>query len=578
MKKWIRLPGLLIFIVVVGLIALFWFVFADMLVKKGIEAGGSRAVGAKVELADADISLFPLGLDLTGLQVTNPDELMRNIVEIDHIHVSLETAYLLQRKIVSDEMLVDGVRLDTPRKVSGRLPDRPEPKKPEKDKDKKEGRLIELPKLSVSSVDDILKQEKLKTVEEVERFRSDIKAEREKYEALLKTLPDKQKLAGYQDRIKNLKGSKSLGSLFGAANEVSAVKKDIENDINQLKNVKGDLQGKVAEYQNRLVRLKDLPMEDFQRLKEKYSLSSQGLGNMALLLFGPQYGEWISKGISLYEKARPYLTKSNAGPEKVEEAAPVRGKGIDIKFREYEPIPDFLARIARVSLLLDVGDLKGEIRDIASDQTIYGKPVSFLFSGRKLKMINEVSFQGSLDRTAVNQAVDTVSGRFTGYRISDAVLSKDSGFPITLKNASADISLDLQIRNQQIESKVVSRLDSVVFSTGDTGENDLLRSAIRDALAGISQFQIKAGLTGTLEKNDVKVESDIDKVMGNAVKNAVTKQAKVFEDKLKQQLTEKTGGLLSGLDSSIGDFQFMDKELAERLKFGDGLLGDMKLF
>jgi hypothetical protein len=140
------------------------------------------------------------------------------------------------------------------------------------------------------------------------------------------------------------------------------------------------------------------------------------------------------------------------------------------------------------------------------------------------------------------------------------------------------MSLDLQIRNQQIESKVVSNVNSVVFSTGDTGENDLLRSAIRDALAGISGFQIKAGLTGTLEKNDVKVESDIDTVMGNAVKNAVTRQAKVFEEKLKQQLTEKTGGMLSGLDSSIGDFQFVDKELAERLKFGDGLLGDMRLF
>ena len=67
-------------------------------------------------------------------------------------------------------------------------------------------------------------------------------------------------------------------------------------------------------------------------------------------------------------------------------------------------------------------------------------------------------------------------------------------------------------------------------------------------------------------------------VMGKAVKNAVKKQAKIFEQKLKQQITEKTSGMLNGLDSNIAGFGSINKELGDRLNFGDGLLGDTNLF
>ena len=299
---------------------------------------------------------------------------------------------------------------------------------------------------------------------------------------------------------------------------------------------------------------------------------------MALLLFGPQYADWVSKGVSLYETVKPMLSKQESASEEPAAQTPARGKGIDIRFQEHTPIPDVLVRIARVTLLLDAGELKGEIVDIASDQTIYGKPVTFRFAGQKLKAINGVSVQGTIDRTRINQAVDTVTGRIDGYQIADIALSKDSSLPISLERASADIDLDIHIRNQQIASRVTSNLHSVVFDTGKTGEKDLLRAAMQDALEGVSKFQVKAALTGTLEQNDITVESDIDKVMGTAVTKAVAKQVQLFEQKLKEQITQKTNGMLGGLDSSIGDLQFIDKELTDRLKFGDGLLGDTKLF
>ena len=72
MKKWIRWPGLIGFVVVVGIVVALWFLFMDGIVRRTIERGGSTLVGAEVDLARAHVTLIPLGITLSGLQVTDP--------------------------------------------------------------------------------------------------------------------------------------------------------------------------------------------------------------------------------------------------------------------------------------------------------------------------------------------------------------------------------------------------------------------------------------------------------------------------------------------------------------------------
>jgi len=105
----IRWWGLGIFVVLVAAIGLLWLLVVDDLVKAKIEEEGTAAVGAKVELEAADLTLFPTGLTLTRLQVTNPDEPMTNSVEIARLTMNLDGLQLLGRKVIIDEMLVDGV-------------------------------------------------------------------------------------------------------------------------------------------------------------------------------------------------------------------------------------------------------------------------------------------------------------------------------------------------------------------------------------------------------------------------------------------------------------------------------------
>ena len=123
-KGWIRWPGLIAFVVTTLIIAAFWYFLADWLVKKAIETAGTQAVGAKVELAGADLSLLPAGLVLDGLQVTNPDAPLTNAVEITRMGMDLELAQLIRRRVVVNLLQVEGLRFNTQRKTSGALPER----------------------------------------------------------------------------------------------------------------------------------------------------------------------------------------------------------------------------------------------------------------------------------------------------------------------------------------------------------------------------------------------------------------------------------------------------------------------
>ncbi len=119
MTIWIRWWELGVFVMFAAILGGVWILFVDVWVKGLIERAGTEAVGVKVELDGTDLSLFPAGLSLTRLQVTNPKSPMTNAVEVANVTISLDGLNLLRRKVIVEEMALEGVRLDTPRATSG---------------------------------------------------------------------------------------------------------------------------------------------------------------------------------------------------------------------------------------------------------------------------------------------------------------------------------------------------------------------------------------------------------------------------------------------------------------------------
>ena len=580
MKKWIRWQGLGAFVIVVIIVFGFWYLFIDGIVKRVIEKQATQAVGAKVELESADLTLFPAGLHVSHLQLTNPDDPMKNAVEISRINLSLEVAHLLHRKIIIKEVVLDGIQLNTPRKTSGALVSRaPAPPVLKKEQKKGPQEKITLPAFSVPDVTEILKREELVSLKLAKSLQGDIQKAKDTWRMRLNELPNREKFDEYRSRIQQLKKKKKkpFGGLLGAAADIAAIKKNIETDLNRIKQARQDLDRTLTSLKGKYDQAKKAPLKDVARLKKKYSISAQGFANMSGLLFGSRINDWTQKAVTWYERLKPLLEGSAKKQKHGGLDTPMRGKGVYTRFKEKEPLPDFLIRTMSAQLQIEAGDLAGNIKDITNRQDILGIPLTFLFSGEKMKGLTSLNLSGSLDHINASRSKDAVDFTVQGLAVRDIALSKGGQMPITLNNAAVDLELKALIKGDTIAANLISKLDSVHLATGAKDAGGVLMSSIASALSTVSRFTLKADITGTLGEYTATLDSDLDDVLKNAAGKAVGRQAAQLEKDLKKGIFAKVDGPLGQAKESLGGFDGFSGELAQRGNLGNSLMKDLRL-
>jgi len=567
--NWIRWQGLITFVVLLLFVTVAWFLFVDVAVKKIIESKGTKLVKAKVELADADFSIFPLGLSLTGLEVTNPDAPMTNAFQVDHVALSLEGTKLLRRKVVFKEMTLEGVKLNTPRKTSGAIHEK-RSRIPVVSKEPSEKK-VKWPSFKIPDAKEILQKEKLQSLELIASFREDIQKEKEKWQSRLAQLPDKNKLREYQKKIDRLKSGKQRGieEIFGGVNEVLTIQKELSRDLDIIKTAQKELGQNMTSLRKRMAEVKKAPQEDVRRLKEKYSTSPEAMANASRLFFGKKVGNWIDTFLKWHKKLGPITERMKEKKHGREVVKPIRGKGVDVRFKEQEAYPDFLIRIAHVAIEVPAGLVKGQVRNITPDQDILGVPLMYEFEGMNLTGITSLKIDGSLNHVDPSSTKDTANVLIRGYDISDMDLSSDSELPIVLKKATADLEARVIIAGETLKANSLTILQSVNMNIPNEKETSSLIKALTSAISDIKAFNLKAEISGTIQAYDLKLSSDLDSMLKDAVKKQVKAQAVQFEKRLQSVIQEKVGGAMADLETSIGGLGSIGNELTTRSHFGN---------
>lgn len=564
MGKWIRWWGLGAFVVVAAIFACVWIFFVDGWVKSQIEEAGTEAVGAKVELDAVELSLFPAGLMLMRLQVTDPKEPMTNAVEIAHITMGLDGLNLLRRKIIVEEMVLEGVRLSIPRATSGAT-------REVSLQEEETGMFsIDLPSLEVPDVKKILEQEDLETIRLIETLKADLKREKDTWESRLKELPGKAQLVEYKKRVKNLKKATKGGleGILGGVGEVQSLQQDIEREIQSLKGAKKEFKDTVALLRTRLDQLQTAPQRDIQHLKAKYNVSPQGLANMSQTLLGGKIGSWVRQGAQWYERVKPFLEGAQAlggGQAGPEVHKPLRGKGVDVHFKEANPLPDFLIRKTKVSVNLDLGDLAGTVHNITNDQPTLGHPTTFAFSGEQLNGVKSVSLEGALNHVIPTKAKDEASFRVQGYELTNLVLSKDDKWPVALTSGLGDMTMIVGLKGQALTANGKGHLRNLHLSAGKEGDTNPLTKALSSAVTDISQLSLQADVKGTLEQPDVTLSSDLDRILQKAAGKMVNELAAKFGAELQTAISAKIAKPMQQLKKNLSGFDGIAGDLTERV-------------
>lgn len=563
MFKIIRPAGAIVYLVVITAIGLGWWLLADRIVKATIETVGTKAVGARVEVASSKLSFSPLGFHLQNLQVTNPKQPMQNMVQFDQIVGSLELMPLLMGQIIIKEMSATGIRLDTERRTSGAIQKPKADTKSEQQAEQKPKQDSPAEKDKQATVDEILAKEQITTFEKIKVFDEQIKTERSDFDKNMAALPDEAKLKQHEKRIKELTEGKikSVDDFNQRKKALKQAKNDIRADRDALKKMRDQLKNAKDGLNQQYDALKNAPAEDWDRIKSRYGLNASGAGNITGLLFGDSAQLWLTRLLTWADQAQGLLP-SDDDEDAPEPEPPARGSGRFISFATSNPLPDFLIRKAKLSMEITAGNIELEINDATNQPNILGRPMRLHTAGSNLKNAKDIKIDGVFDHVKPDTSKDTITWSLTGYKVSDVSISKSSSFPVTLTSALADFTGDIQLKGKALAANVDAKFNNTNWSSTET---EGLNGRIVDTIKTIQQFNLDGKLQGNISSPNLSLRSDLDKQIKDAIAGQIESTKNELEEKFKTRLNDKIAAMAGPHKDQLSFLTDKEKTMDQRI-------------
>jgi uncharacterized protein (TIGR03545 family) len=241
--------GVLAFALLGGLVGAFLILFLDGMIERGIEEKGSEAAKTQIDIGSLATSLLAQSVALSGIEVANPDNNMENLVQFEKLSLDLDGPKIISRKIIIDELQAHGIKLNQKRTQPAQVPAGVEStQKAGQEAGSSDQKGLALPGLgglSIKSPEEILKSEKLETLEAGNRAKKiidDLKAKwQKKFDTDLNPNAIKetqQKLAALQEKVKG----GDLTEIPKALQEFESLQKDIQDRMNRITSMKSELQ------------------------------------------------------------------------------------------------------------------------------------------------------------------------------------------------------------------------------------------------------------------------------------------------------------------------------------------------
>ena len=540
MLKMFRWQGLLGFVAFVGLLVLFWLFYASTLIKNSIESFGSDIAGAKVELAQVNLSFDPLGLELRNLKVADAEQPMKNLVQLEQINAQMELTPLLLGKVIIQDISMTGLLFNTDRKTSGALKkaakQAPQPSKSvEKDKssDAEDSIIPDLDiKAKIPSTSEILSRETLLTEERGNTFKESLENSKTALSETKEKIPSKQTIQEYEAELNAIIKGKitSVADYKARKKKLDALKQRMKDDKLALQKARDQVSSMKSDLQSQLKDLKAAPGDDLKRLKDKYQLNAGGAENISQLLFGDQINQYLPMVQGYYKKAKPIIEKMKENQE--EEKARERLEGRFVSFPLAKPKPDFLVERMTFSVSLTNGDLVTKWADITHQQDVMGRPTTLSIMGEGFSQTAKLDIKGLFDHRG-DKSINNITLDMKGLQVKELKLA---GEKMLLKKASTHVTGQVDFGLDAVDLKAKAKFLQTDFENLGTSNFDQEMGLI---LAKVEAFDIDASAQGNPLRPSISMTSNLDKMFADATKARFQEKKAEFEQQLKEKLTEK---------------------------------------
>lgn len=580
-------------------IVVFFVIFFDPLLAKGIEFVGGQVNGAKVEVDGLSTKFFRGRMSIQRLQVANKANTWTNIVEAGPLAFELDPSELFTKRVIIPEASLDGLKFNTRRKTDGKLLIQPPSKD---DKPSAAARLAEKYKDRFSLNLEGMKSDAKAKVEfdpkalsltkQSDALKAKVEGLPKEWESKVDNLKVEERLKKIEADLKTIentptKGPEAITAIPEGLKKLKQVRADLDSVKSDLKNTKENFSSDVKGVRGGINGLKEAKKNDMDDLLSRFNLDFADPKRLIEGMIGDSIREKVQTALHYVE-----VVRANMPSKKEKEKHPPRPrfKGINIPFPTPAAPPKFWLQKASLSGEYSGIVAAGSMVHLTSDPSRVGQPFKAELTGQKAA--NPFSAQVIADHVG-NVAKDSLRIRVGNLALTDFLKGGTLGDSLTagfgdfnfalsvVEGAPLDGTLQLDMRGLKLDQ--AAWLKKLNVEPASTKKEDALKAQFLTNVArgfeSMGTFSVTAGIGGTWADPTISLRSNAVDMVGRVVKESVGSlvegQRKELEAKLDGILKERTAELnqkSAGLENQVNNlFAGLDKQVQDKINRATGV-------
>lgn len=488
--------------------------------------GLQSATGAKVEIGQTKVGLFPPSIRYENFRVADPRDAkeMRDAFRADSIELELDGDAILHRRWVAREGSITGLQIGAKRDTSGRLVSDEEDIESPSLSDKP-GVLGQLLGGITAKLGDHA-EESAKDLETVRRSQ----AIKERWEREYNTLTNRsktleQKVRDFKANAKEidnpLRDWDKIGNAVGLADETRA----------ELKSILAAIDALPARFQADVASLEQAKQIDLDRIDQYIPGDLSESQNFGIDLISEAVRKQVATIRDYWEGGRTIANYTIVAPEND------RARGVDIDLLGSKRQPNILIRRCKVQGLMradgNAYSLTGTVENLTTSPTLLDEPLRAQLQLDGPQIVNVDYIRDRRD----NSDIDRLTIHWPQSTAPAIKLGDDQRAMVSLSGGKREVWVQMRSEGKQIQGRFVSKQTGVRLGLDVDSKYDSLPAAeaLRESLAGVDVVTIDAGFEGTWDKLSMNMDTNLGKVLGDAANQAIDRQLAAS----KQQMAEK---------------------------------------
>jgi len=574
--KIIRWKAVVPMLLTAGVAALLWTLYVDVAIRRAIEFAGAELVGAKVDVASVRLRLRSADLVITGLQVTNPDAPMTNLIDVPEMVADLNGRALLSKKAVVESLIVRGVRFGTPRKTSGALKDLPKTAGlvtrrmlawvnsipiPTLDLEGLAGMAIRIPAISADS---------LRSVKEARAMVAQGDSLRTAWEQTLRALDPAPTVDSSRAVLERLRATDyrrlDAGQLASTANEARTAISRVDGMKARIAEAKVGVDAGLGSLRAGVGALDAARQADYAYARGLVKLPALNAPDVSMALFGRMVTERLKPLMYWFNVAEQYVPpgldpRRRSGPERL------RMAGTDFIFPLEHTWPQFLVERAEADLAIGgrtvaAGSYSAQVTGATTEPAVYGQPMRFRAERRSSVGPRDLKIGGLMDHAGHIQ-LDSLDAVVPGVQVP--------AFEIPGANAKLDlgdsglVTLGLISRGGQLGGRWRLNADAVRWlrngadtTTGPApalGSKAWVEALLWRSISTVRDVSIEAQISGVLASPGFAISSNVGDAVSRNLKQALGAEFQRAEQQVRAEVDRQVNAQITAARARLTDLE-----------------------